>query len=268
MNTRITSLQNPRVKDAARLRDRRGRVQQGRIIIDGMREIERAIGAGVKLLELFVELNQLQPDAWQRLDAAARQCGATVYEVTPPVLEKLVFGSRSEGVVAVAAPPIHKLADLDAANLPLLAVLEGIEKPGNVGAVLRSADGAGVSAVIIADGGTDLYNPNCIRASLGTIFTLPVVTATATETLAWLRASGYQILAARVDAALDYSQVDYRPRSAIVLGSESEGLSPLWHVPDVQAIKLPMHGAADSLNVSATAAVLFYEGRKWRVASG
>lgn len=262
MSLRITSLQNPRVKDAAKLRDRHGRVDQGRIIIDGVREIDRASGAGVKLLELFIEPNAVEANAGQRLLATAEKCGAAVYEVSPAVLEKLEFGSRSEGVVAIAAPPMHRLSDLPAAKLPLVAVLEGVEKPGNVGAVLRSADGAGVSAVIVADGGTDLYNPNAIRASLGTIFTLPVVTASAHAAIAWLREHRYQILAARVDGAVDYRQVDYSLPSAIVLGSEAEGLSSIWHADDIQAIQLPMRGTADSLNVSATAAVLFYEAKR------
>ena len=153
-------------------------------------------------------------------------------------------------------------------DAPLVAVLEGVEKPGNVGAVLRSADAAGVSALIAADPRTDLYNPNAIRASLGTIFTMPVCEAAGGETIEWLRANGFRIFAARVDGAIPYTEADYRGRSAIVLGSEAAGLSPLWRGDDVQAVRLPMLGAADSLNVSVTAAVLFYEALRQREERG
>ena len=140
---------------------------------------------------------------------------------------------------------------------PLVAVLEGVEKPGNLGAMLRSADGAGVSALVVADPRTDLFNPNVIRASLGTVFSLPVAAAAPGDVLAWLRGHGLQILAARVEGAVSYTEVDYRRPTAIVLGSEAQGLTSHWSGDDVRAIRLPMLGVADSLNVSAVAAVLF-----------
>ena len=143
-------------------------------------------------------------------------------------------------------------------------MLEGVEKPGNVGAVLRSADAAGVSAVIVADGRTDLFNPNAIRASLGTIFTMQVCEAASGEVLAWLRGKRFQIIAARVDGSVGYMKVDYRRPTAIVLGGEAAGISPIWSGDDVTAVHLPMRGAADSLNVSVTAAVLFYEALRQR----
>ncbi len=161
--------------------------------------------------------------------------------------------------------PCAALADLKLPDSALVAVLAGVEKPGNVGAVLRSADAAGASAVIAADAGTDLYNPNCIRASLGTVFTLPVCAASEVETLAYLRRERLAIYAARLDdTAIDYRQVQFAPRAAIVLGSEAVGLSDAWRGADIQAVKLPMLGVADSLNVSATAAVLFYEALRQR----
>jgi TrmH family RNA methyltransferase len=145
-----------------------------------------------------------------------------------------------------------------------VAVLEGVEKPGNAGAVLRSADAAGVSAVIVADARTDLFNPNAIRASLGAIFSLPVCEATSADALAWLRQRRFAVFAARVDGAVPYTQADYRGPAAIVLGSEAAGLSPVWTGDDIQAVRLPMLGVVDSLNVSAAAAVLFYEARRQR----
>jgi TrmH family RNA methyltransferase len=142
--------------------------------------------------------------------------------------------------------------------------LEGVEKPGNLGAVLRSADAVGVSALILADSRVDLYNPNAIRASLGTIFTVPVCEASSSEVLNWLRENKLKIFAARVDGSVPYTQVDYRGPTAYVLGAEATGLTPAWTAPDITAIHLPMHGIADSLNLSATAAVLFYEALRQR----
>jgi tRNA G18 (ribose-2'-O)-methylase SpoU len=167
----------------------------------------------------------------------------------------------SSTVAPTNAPTVAPTAQKEQ---PLLAVLEGVEKPGNLGAVLRSADGAAVQALVAADARTDLYNPNAIRASLGTIFTLPVCAATAGETLDWLRRHGLAIVAARVDAAVPYTKADFRRPTAIVLGSEAEGLSACWSGADVTPVCLPMLGAADSLNVSAAAAVLFYEARRQR----
>ncbi|HUE73860.1 MAG TPA: RNA methyltransferase [Pirellulaceae bacterium] len=274
----IASLANPRVKAAVKLRDRQGRDEQGRIVIDGTREIGRALDGGVKIALLFVceeLLDAEQHDLVQRALAS----GGERLDVTRPVMEKLAFGQRVEGLVAVAETPHRSLSDVgqvfnlsptgpgQVENLsyaPLIAVLEGVEKPGNVGAVLRTADAVGVSALIVADGGTDLFNPNAIRASLGAIFTLPVCAASSAETLAWLRDHPMQIVAARTDGSTPYTKIDFRSPTAIVLGTEAHGLSPLWQGDDITAISLPLLGHVDSLNVSAAAAVLFYEALRQR----
>ncbi len=329
----ITSLQNTRVKEAIKLRDARQRQKQGRTIIDGAREILRAVQAGVQLIEVYVcdelcrsddcrqvmhtlsSMTHLRPasptstylppdsdDPPSRNEF--RPTPTELIPVSAAVFEKLAFGERAEGIVAVAETPSRTLADLQLPNNPLIAVLEGVEKPGNIGAVLRSADGAGIAALIVADGGTDLYNPNTIRASLGTIFTVPVCAASTAETLVWLRQQGIKIYAAWVEADRDYTVVDYRGPTAIVLGSEADGLSVAWQPvieqpaierpvmrstksitsltgaggygsaagygpagaigPNITPIKLPMLGVADSLNVSNTAAVLFYEALRQR----
>ncbi|HXR27252.1 MAG TPA: TrmH family RNA methyltransferase, partial [Candidatus Baltobacteraceae bacterium] len=169
-----------------------------------------------------------------------------------------------DGIVAVARPPHRALADLALPPEPLVAVLEGVQKPGNVGAILRTADAAGLDAVVLADPATDLYNPNTIRASLGCIFSVPVAAAGTDEVLAWLRDLGLSVVVARVGAPRRYSDVDYRPGTAIVLGSEASGLTDRWSGPSVDAVRLPMAGLADSLSVSAAAAVLFYEARRQR----
>lgn len=256
----ITSLHNPRLKAAARLRDRRDRMHEGRFLIDGRREIKRAVQGGVTIEEAFVREDADLQDLADRL----RQSGTPVLVTASGPFEKLAFGDRDEGIVAVAQVPRRNLASLTLPPDPLIAVLEGIEKPGNIGAVLRTADAAGISAVILADCVTDLYNPNAIRASLGAIFTVPVCAASSAETLAWLKQQGVQVFAALVDGSVDYSSVSYRGPAAIVLGSESQGLRAQWRGSEVTAVALPMHGIVDSLNVSATAAVLFYEAARQR----
>ena len=260
----ITSPQNPRVKDAVRLRDRRHREKQRRILIDGIRELHRAVGAGVRLVEAFVCESLCQGDEAQRLLATLATSGCEVLYASEAVFQKMAFGQRAEGVLGIAELPRPTLESLTLPSNALVAVLEGVEKPGNVGAVLRSADAAGVSAVILADPRTDLYNPNAIRASLGTIFTMRVCEAASGDVLARLRQQKMKMLAARVDGAVPYTEVDYRGPTAILLGSEAEGLSPIWTGDDIQAVRLPMLGAADSLNVSVTAAVLFYEALRQR----
>ncbi|OHB70323.1 MAG: hypothetical protein A2V70_18290 [Planctomycetes bacterium RBG_13_63_9] len=260
----ITSRQNPRVKNAVALRDRRHREKQGRILIDGARELTRAICGGVNLQEVFVCEPWATGDDARRVLGMLGMCGAEILPVSEPVMEKLSFGNRAEGLLGVAEMPRPKPCDVTLPENALVAVLEGVEKPGNIGAVLRSADAAGVSALIVADGRTDLYNPNAIRASLGTIFTTAVCAATSLETLTWVRQHGLAICVARVDGSVAYTQVDYRKATAIVLGSEAAGLSAAWSGEDIIGVRLPMLGAADSLNVSATAAVLFYEALRQR----
>jgi RNA methyltransferase, TrmH family len=265
----ISSTSNPRVKAAARLRERRGRDEQGRIIIDGVREIGRALGAGVQVRDLYFFEQLCQDDEHQALLKQAKQAGAVLFSVTPHVMEKLAFGHRVEGVVAVAQPPMRTLADLSPTADAFVAVVEGVEKPGNLGAIVRTADAAGVAALIVVDGGTDLYNPNAIRASLGAIFTVPVYQAASAATIDWLRLHSFRVLAARVDGAIDYAAADYGGRVAIVLGSEAHGLSDAWNGGDLASLKLPMLGTVDSLNLSATAAVLFYEAlRQRRLSNG
>ncbi len=168
----------------------------------------------------------------------------------------------------MARRPPTDLAQLALPEHPLVAVVERVEKPGNLGALLRSADGAGVDAVIVADPLCDPWNPNTIRASLGTCFGMPLAVCAADEAVAWLRRQGVRILAARVDGTLDYDLADLTGRAAIVVGAETTGLGEAWSGDDVTALRIPMLGMADSLNVSASAAVLFYEARRQRRAAG
>jgi TrmH family RNA methyltransferase len=259
----ITSTRNPRVRAAADLRDRRARDAAGLTLVDGVRELARAVACGAAVVELFVDPEALGPEGAVVVDAALA-AGATRIDVSGPVLARLAYGDRSEGVVATIRMPDLDLRALALPEQPLVIVLEGVEKPGNLGAVLRSADGAGADAVIVADPRTDPLNPNAIRASLGTIFAVPLAAGPGTLVRDRLRSAGIRILAARVEASLDYTAADLTGPVAIVLGSEAEGLTDAWQDADVTSIRLPMLGIADSLNVSIAAAVLLYEARRQR----
>jgi TrmH family RNA methyltransferase len=259
----ITSTKNPRVRAAAALRDRRERDAAGCTLVDGVRELGRALDAGASVVEVFVDATRLSAAGSAEVERAAH-LGAVITAVAPRVLDGLAYGDRAEGVVAVVRNPDTRLASLDLSPSPLVVVVEAVEKPGNLGAILRSADAAGADAVIAADPRTDLLNPNVVRASQGTVFAMPLAAAGAGDVRAWLQARGIAVIAARVDAALDYVAADLRGPVAIVLGSEAEGLSGTWVGPDVTAVRLAMHGVADSLNVSVTAAVLLYEARRQR----
>ena len=259
----ITSTKNPRIGAAVALRERRARDETGLTLVDGVRELGRAIAAGATVHEVFIDEAGVDPSALEVV-GAARAAGATITPVAPAVLHRLAYGDRAEGLVATVGIPDLSLAGLEVSRDALVVVLEGVEKPGNLGAVLRSADGAGADAVILADQRTDPFNPNAIRASLGTIFALRLASGTAAEVRAWLDGAGLRTLAARVDAAATYTDADLRGGIALVLGSEADGLSDAWSGDGVAGISLPMLGIADSLNVSITAAVLLYEARRQR----
>jgi TrmH family RNA methyltransferase len=257
----ITSQANPRVKAWLRLRDRAERDRTGLTLVDGAREVGRALDAGADIAEAIVG-----PAAGGML-ARLVGAGIPVVHVSDAVLTRLAFGDRAEGVVAVVRVPDLPLERLAPPADALVVVLEGIEKPGNLGAVLRSADAAGVDALVVADPLTDIYNPNAIRASLGTIFHVPLAAAPSPEVLAWCGARAIRPVAARVDADRSYVDADLTGPVAIVLGSEADGLTASWRDPDVEAVHLPMRGVADSLNVSAAAAVLLFEARRQREAA-
>ena len=250
----ITSLTNPHVKQAVKLRDGKKRREDGLFLIDGRREIQRAIESGIEIVRIFYYPDGCSKEFTEKMYS----CGAEMSDVSEAVLEKLAYGSRDEGAVAVAKRPVRTLDSLKVSNCPIIGVAEGVEKPGNVGALLRSADGAGLDALILADCKTDLYNPNAVRASLGTIFSVPVVETTSQAAVEWLTKKGIVIFAAIVDGAIEYSTADYRQPCAIVVGSEADGLTDVWRGANVQPIYLPMNGIADSLNVSVTAGILFY----------
>ena len=260
----LTSFSNPRIKAATALRDRRERDRTGLTLIDGARELRRALDAGVEVAEVFVcEPLLAGADARAALDRL-RALGTTIRPTSEAVFAKVAFGERAEGFVAVVSIPSTALVDLPLPEEALVVVIEGVEKPGNLGAVMRSTDGAGADALVAASPRADLFNPNTIRASAGTVFSVPLAAGSTPDVLAWLRERGFQIVAARVEAERLYTEVDLTGRLALALGGESDGLTDAWTGDDVEAVRLPMLGVADSLNVSVSAAILLYEARRQR----
>lgn len=261
----IRSLANERVKAAVRLRDRRHRDRTGLTIVDGARELRRAVEAGVGVDAVFVTDAAGSTADGRWISGHLGSSGpSAVVTVSQAVFEKLAFGSRNDGVVGIVRTPSVGLDDLDLGPAPLIVVVDGVEKPGNLGAILRTADGAGVDAVLVADPRTDPYNPNAIRASLGAIFGLPLVVSEPAAVIAWLRSRAVRVVTAEVGAERFHTDADLTGSVAIVVGSEAHGLGPLWLAAEREPLRIPMLGRADSLNVSAATAILLYEARRQR----
>ncbi|MDR1960377.1 MAG: hypothetical protein LBQ54_15300 [Planctomycetaceae bacterium] len=253
-----------------KLRTGKNRRKNEQFLIDGVREISRAMNFGIPISTLFLDSafvtpkKQQENKEFQELMKRTREKHLPVCEVSTPVFLKIVFGNRNEGVVALAEPPDRTLDSLELPRIPMIAVIENIEKPGNLGAIFRSADGAGLNAVIVTPEKTDLFHPHTIRSSLGTVFRPNAAVADAEETIRWLISRKIQIVTAKCDSTKPHTETDFTLPTAIVLGSEAEGLTPRWNRTEICAVKIPMLGIADSLNVSTAAAVLFYEARRQR----
>lgn len=260
----VASPSNPRIKSTARLRDRRDRDATGLTLVDGAREVRRALESGADVVEAFIcEPLLAGEDARAALGALEHRRVPTT-STSETAFAKIAFGDRADGIVAVVRIPSMRLDDLRLPDEPLVVVVEGVEKPGNLGAVLRSADGAGADALIAASPRTDLLNPNAIRASAGTIFSVPIAAAPTDEVIDWLRARAIRIVAALVDASPLYTDIDLTGGIAFAFGSEADGLTDAWQRADISAVRLPMRGIADSLNVSVSAAIVLYEARRQR----
>ncbi|QEG21819.1 TrmH family RNA methyltransferase [Mariniblastus fucicola] len=261
----ISSHQNPRIKKLIKLHSSRGRQKQNRIAVFGSREILRALRSGVAPDEIFV----CEPLADAKILTEIRELVAGFESLTRLVptelFEKICFGDRTDGIVMTAdRPELSMDRVFDQSPAPIIAVVESIEKPGNLGAILRSADGAGLDGLIVADPLTDWFHPNTIRSSLGTCFSVPG-SVIDTETLRQrLIDDEFQVIVASLQGATDFYEADLTKKTAIVLGNEAKGVSDAWVRGEFQMAKLPMLGIADSLNVSATAAAMFYEARRQR----
>jgi TrmH family RNA methyltransferase len=255
----LASLQNSRVKQLVGLRESRQRKKSGLTRIDGGRELLRALEAGLAPETVFLRENlQAHGETAEALRLCARR-GHALQPVTVPVYEKIRYGDRDEGICAVIAWQPRTLDTLGATTDAFYLVVEGVEKPGNLGALFRTADAAGVDAVILADPACDPTNPNVVRASMGTLFTQNVIRATTTDTIEFLHSSGLSIVITRPQAARQWHEVPLEGPVAIVSGAESSGLSPAWQDASTAEVRLPMSGFADSLNVAASTAILLYE---------
>ena len=264
----LTSLANPGVKAAAKLRQRRQRDRQRRFLIEGGREIAAAVEAGWPLETLYY-CPELTAD--RGVDDLLQRCrtrGVACHATNAAVFGKLAYRETGDGLLAVAPTRELGLAGLpapEAGEPPLYLVAAGIEKPGNLGAMLRTASAAGASGLIVADAVADVFNPNVIRASLGALFRLPVAQAEGEAARGWLQARDIRLLAASPAAATSYHRMDWRGKTAIVIGSEAEGLTADW-LAGADAVRIPLAGGVDSLNAAIAASVLLFEACRQRLA--
>lgn len=260
----LTSLQNPKVKRAFALRDRRERDREGVTILEGYRELTRAHAAGIPIRETFYCREMFVGENNDALLDTLRDAGSAIYECSANVLRKIAYRERPEGLIAIAEMKRKGLDEIPARPDGLYLVAETIEKPGNLGSILRSADAVGATAVIVCNKQTDIFNPNVIRASTGAIFSMPLAETTSEEALAWLRKLGIKTLAATPHTHLYHTDVDMKQGVAIVVGAEQYGLSDYWmNSADLQVL-IPMLGKMDSLNVATAATILLYEAARQR----
>lgn len=260
----ITSLQNTRVKQAVRLRDRGPRDKSDLFLIEGYRELLRAVDASRNIETLFICPELFLGENEEALIKRIVAKGGLLYNCTKEVFNKISYRDRPDGLLAIAPQHHLKLGEIKLSEAPLLIVAEAIEKPGNLGTILRSSDAVGCDGVIVCDRCTDIHNPNVVRASVGTLFTLPVIEASSADTLKWLKSNGICILAATPSAEKDYTEVDMTVPLAIAVGTEQLGLTDLWmNQADLQ-VRIPMYGVADSLNVATATTLLLYEARRQR----
>jgi len=253
----ISSVQNPRVKAVVALQQKSAeRRRTGLLVVEGKRELIHCVEAGMEVEEIFVceELGEWKCD----------NVLENTTMVTKDVYEKMAYRGGTEGVMAVVKSPERRLEDLKLSENPLIVVVERVEKPGNLGAILRSADAAGADAVVVCDALTDLWNPNLIRSSIGAAFTVPCVACESTECIKFLQAHGIQILTAQLQDSKLYYDTDMKCGTAIVMGAEASGLTNMWRQAADAHIRIPMLGRLDSLNVSVSAAILLYEAVRQR----
>ncbi|MGA8164547.1 MAG: RNA methyltransferase [Waddliaceae bacterium] len=266
MELRITSVQNPRVKQVVRLRERRERQKSDRFLIEGYRELLRAVESGWEIETLYISPSHFLGKNEQSLIDRLASDKVPIIQCSEKVFQKLSYRDRPDGLLAIA-PQRHPTLDdvIVPDDVPSLFVIaESIEKPGNLGTILRSSDASGVHAVVVCDRCTDVHNPNVVRASVGMLFTVPVVEAKGEHTLQWLKKRRVSILAATPEAELEYTAVDMTGPLAIAVGTEQLGLSSLWMDSADMHVRIPMFGVADSLNVATATTLLLYEAVRQR----
>ena len=260
----ITSAQNPKIKRLLQLQQKSSeRRKAGLFVVEGIREVERCLEKGYEIDTIFY-LNK--PMAENVSEIIEKNKGIKLFEVSPTIYEKIAYRGSTEGVIAEVKTKDKTLNDLNLSENPLVVVLESVEKPGNLGAILRSADAAGADALIVCDPLTDLYNPNLIRNSTGAIFSVPCVACTSEECIKFLKENNIQILTAQLQDSELYYDTDMKRGTAIVMGTEATGLTDIWRKAADAHIRIPMLGITDSLNVSVSAAILLYEAVRQREA--
>lgn len=259
---KITSLQNPRIKNIVKLAKAKERKSQNLFILEGARELSLALTSSYTIDSVYYcdEIFE-KSDYPEVLESISDDLK---YEVSKQVFEKIAYRDGSDGIIALIKPKSHTLADIKLSENPFIIVLEAVEKPGNLGAILRTADAAQVDAVIVCDPLTDVYNPNAIRSGIGCVFSVQTAICTSQEALDWLRLNKIKIYAAELRASDWYKDVDYREASAIIMGTEADGLTKFWLDEADHRIKIPMRGKIDSLNVSVSTAVITFEAMRQR----
>lgn len=261
----ITSPANPRLKQLVALRRRRARDEAGVTVVEGFEELGLALDAGVRPRTLFYSPElMLDPEEQERVIDEVRASGVETVRVSRAAFEKVAYREGPDGFLALVPAVRAGLADLELPPSPLVLVCEGLEKPGNLGAMLRTADAAGVDAVVAADPVTDWGNPNVVRASKGTVFALPVASATTAAALAWIAAHDIRLVVTTPETDLLHTDVDYSGRVAIAVGSEKHGADDTLLEAATHRVRIPMHGKANSLNVAASAAIVLYEAVRQR----
>lgn len=260
----ISSAQNPRVKHLKKLRNRRSRDKSRQVLVEGYRELLRAIEFGYPIDEIYCCPELFIGENEPQLIRRGKDAGASVIELTAPLFRKVAYRDRPEGLIGLG-PQVHRrLDELVLGKNPLIVVVEAVEKPGNLGTILRSADATGVDGIIICDACTDLFNPNVVRASTGALFSVPVAEADAESTVGWLSEQGIRTLAATPHTDRLYTEEDMQNPTAIVVGTEQYGLSKFWMEHADRQVRIPMLGRIDSLNVATATTLLLYEAVRQR----
>ncbi|MAG89040.1 MAG: rRNA methyltransferase [Flavobacteriaceae bacterium] len=265
MNTIISSTQNKRIKHLLQLQDKsRNRRKESQFVVEGLRETGLALQGGFKLLEVYFCPDFFSENEFKSIPDF-EHADAEIIEISSEVYQKLAYRTSTEGVITVFASKENALQKLNFShNNPLILVAEAPEKPGNIGALLRTADAANVDAVLIANPKTDLYNPNIIRSSVGCVFTNKIAIGTTSEIIKFLQHKNIAIYAAALQASEIYTKIDFTKASAIVVGTEATGLNQEWREAATQNIIIPMNGAIDSMNVSVAAGILIFEAKRQR----
>ena len=257
----ITSVQNPFIKSLVQLQEKaKVRKQTGTFLIEGKREIELALKGGYEL-ETILFLPEIISEK-QLNDLTTKSLN--VIEISKEVYQKLAYRDTTEGILAIAKTKSLALSDLKLSKNPLILVGESLEKPGNVGAILRTADAANIDAVIIANPKSDLYNPNIVRSSVGCLFTRQIAVGTTEEVITYLKANNIDIYSATLQDSTEYHTQNYTTPTALVVGTEATGLSEKWRTESTKNIIIPMQGEIDSMNVSVAAAILLFEAKRQR----